>query len=101
MINAGVRGGGGPAAQSRYGVGRGRAGTRGAVALGLREGGREAGYASRMERTEKPAEPDVQHTQDIEERDEQRRKDDTKAGARHPDTGWSDDPPEPFSGSLH
>lgn len=54
-----------------------------------------------MKRTDKAAEPDVQHAQDVEERDDQRREDDTEAGAQRPDTGESDDPPRPFGGSSH
>jgi len=54
-----------------------------------------------MERTEKADQQDVQHTQDVEEREEQRREDDTKAGARRAGTGESDDPPQPFTGPHH
>lgn len=46
-------------------------------------------------------EADVQHSRDVEEREEQRRKEDTRSGARRPDTGDSDEPPEPFSGASH
>jgi hypothetical protein len=44
---------------------------------------------------------EIQHTRDIEEREEQRRADDTRSDARHPDTGAGDEPPEPFSGPMH
>jgi hypothetical protein len=54
-----------------------------------------------MERAEKVDKQDVQHEQDVQEREERRREEDTKAGARRPDTGASDDPPEPFTGPHH
>ena len=59
------------------------------------------GYAERMEHREKSDEPNVQRTQDTQEREEQRREEDTKAGAKRPDTGAADEPPQPFTGPHH
>lgn len=54
-----------------------------------------------MEHREKADEPNVQRTQDTQEREEQRREEDTKAGAKRPDTGAADEPPQPFTGPHH